>query len=104
MVPLAGLIEATVGAAAAVYVYAPTAVTSCASGFVTTTSTAPAVCAAVVAVSCVAPSNVTAVAAVPPKLTVPPLAKLVPVITTTVAPVELPLLGATSPIEGGAPR
>ena len=67
----------------------------CVSGFVTTTLTAPAVRAGVVAVSWVALLKVTAVAAVPPKVTVAPETKLVPVIVTEVPPAVGPELGET---------
>ena len=53
---------------------------------VTTTLTAPAACAAVVAVIEVALATVTFVAAVPPKLTVAPARKPVPVMVTAVPP------------------
>ena len=49
---------------------------------VTTTSTGPAACAGVTAVSNVALSTVTSVAATPSKVTVVPVAKPVPVIVT----------------------
>ena len=63
---------------------------------VTTTSTAPAGWAGVVAVMLVALTTVTPVAAVPPKVTVAPLTKPVPVMVTDVPPVERPLVGLTA--------
>jgi hypothetical protein len=71
------------------------------SGLVTTTLTAPAAWAGVVAVREVLLTTVTPVAAVPPKLTVAPVAKLVPVIVTAVPPAVGPLVGAT-PVTVGA--
>ena len=63
------------------------------SELVTTTSTAPAAWAAVVAVSEVLLTTVTLVAAVPPRLTVAPAAKPVPVTVTAVPPLLVPELG-----------
>ena len=60
---------------------------------VTTTSTAPAACIAVVAIIDVLFTTVTPVAAVPPKLTVAPARKFVPVMVTAVPPPVLPELG-----------
>ena len=57
------------------------------------TFTAPAAWAAVVAVIDVLLTSVTAVAAVPPRLTVAPARKPVPVIVTAVAPLIVPELG-----------
>ncbi len=65
-----------------------------ASVLVTTTLTAPEVCAAVVAVIEVLLTTVTPVAAVPPRLTVAPERNPVPVIVMGVPPVVVPLLGA----------
>jgi hypothetical protein len=62
---------------------------------VTTTSTAPAAWAGVVAVIEVEFTKVTPVAAVPPKVTVAPLTKFVPVMVTAVPPMSGPLVGAT---------
>src|SRR5438445_7858527 len=59
----------------------------------TTTFTAPAAWAAVVAVSEVLLTTVTLVAAVPPRLTVAPAAKPVPVRVTAVPPLLVPELG-----------
>ena len=58
--------------------------------FVTTTVTAPVACAAVVAVIEVLLTTVTPTAAVPPRLTVAPLRKPVPVIVTAVPPFAVP--------------
>ena len=65
------------------------------SGLVTTTLTAPAACAGVVAVRLVLLTKPTPVAAAPPKLTVAPDTKLVPVMMTAAPPPIEPLLGAT---------
>src|SRR5580704_14041025 len=59
----------------------------------TTTFTAPAAWAGVVAVILVLLDTVTAVAAVPPRLTVAPLRNPVPVIVTTVPPLAVPDVG-----------
>src|SRR5262245_2849287 len=56
----------------ALYVKAPVSVAVWPSGFFICTLHAPAACAAVVALSCVDETNVTAVAATPQKLTVAP--------------------------------
>ena len=64
-----------------------------ASVLVTTTFTAPAACAAVVAVIDVLLTTVTLVAAVPPRLTVAPARKPVPVIVTGVPPAVVPDVG-----------
>jgi hypothetical protein len=69
---------------------------------VTTTSTAPAACAGVVAVIDVALATVTPVAAVPPIVMVAPVAKLAPVIVTAVPPPVLPLVGAIALTVGDA--
>ena len=61
---------------------------------VTTTLTAPAACAAVVAVIEVLLATVTPVAAVPPRLTVAPVRNPVPVIVTGVPPAVVPEVGA----------
>ena len=62
---------------------------------VTVTVTAPALPAGVVAVIVVLFTTATFVAAVPPKVTVAPVAKFVPVIVTAVPPAVPPLLGDT---------
>ena len=66
----------------------------CPSLLVTTTFTAPAACAGVVAVIDVALTTTTPVAGVPPRLTVAPATKPVPVIVTGVPPAVGPLVGA----------
>jgi hypothetical protein len=63
--------------------------------FVTVTVTAPALPAGVVAVIDVLLTTTTLVAAVLPKVTVAPAAKLVPVMVTAVPPVVDPLFGLT---------
>src|SRR4051812_14117436 len=63
--------------------------------FVTVTFTAPAACAGVFAVICVALTTTTLVAAEPPKVTVAPLLKPVPAIVTDVPPRVVPLGGVT---------
>ena len=60
---------------------------------VTTTLTAPAACAAVVAVIEVLFTTVTPVAAVPPRLTAAPLKKPVPVMVIAVPPAVVPEVG-----------
>ena len=65
-----------------------------ASVLVTTTFTAPAACAGVVAVIEVLFTTVTPVAAVPPSFTVAPARKPVPVRVTLVPPFAVPELGA----------
>src|SRR5204863_9694461 len=77
-------------------------VPTCPSGFVTVTSTVPSACAGVLAVIDVALATLTFVAAVPPKATVAPLTKFVPLIVTDVPPAIGPLLGATLVIVGPA--
>ena len=64
-------------------------------GLVTSTSRAPAVPAGVRAVSCVALTNVTLVADVPPTRTVAPDAKFVPVRVMLVPPAVGPVEGET---------
>src|SRR5438128_10964537 len=71
---------------------------------VTTTSTAPAAWAAVVAVSEVLLTTVTLVAAVPPRLTVAPAAKPVPVTVTAVPPLLVPELGEIALTVGAEAR
>ncbi len=51
----------------------------------------------------VAELTLTAVAAVPPNVTVAPLTKSVPVMVTPVPPAVDPLFGATDVTAGGAP-
>jgi hypothetical protein len=62
---------------------------------VTVTVTAPAACAGVVAVIVVLLVTTTLLAAVPPNVTVAPVAKFVPVIVTAVPPSVDPLFGLT---------
>ena len=57
------------------------------------TDTAPAACAGVLAVMLVALTTVTPVAAVPPRLTVAPVKKPVPVMVTAVPPLVVPVAG-----------
>ena len=68
---------------------------------VTTTSTAPAACAGVVAVTCVAEPTVNEVAAVPPKVTDVVLLRFVPVIVTAVPPAVGPDDGTIVDTVGG---
>jgi hypothetical protein len=68
---------------------------------VTATATAPAACAGVVAVIVVLLLTTTLVAAVPPNVTVAPVAKFVPVIVTAVPPAVVPLFGLTLVTVGG---
>src|SRR5207237_7805899 len=68
--------------------------------FVRTTLTGPAACAAVVAVIVVLLTTFTFVAALPPRVTVAPAAKFVPVIVTAVPPVAGPGVGVL-PLSGG---
>jgi len=63
--------------------------------FVTTTLTARAPCVAVVAVIVVLFTTVTPVADVPPRLTVAPVRKPVPVMVTAVPPAVVPDGGVT---------
>jgi hypothetical protein len=75
------------------------------SGLVTVTLTAPAACAGVVAVIVVAFTTVTPVALVPPRVTVAPLTKPVPLIVTLVPPAvgpEVGLIPVTVGAGGGA--
>ena len=74
-----------------------------ASVLVTTTLTAPAACAGVVAVIEVALTTMMLVAAVPPKVTVAPVAKFVPVIVTFWPPARGPELSAIA-VTVGAPK
>jgi hypothetical protein len=99
--PLLGLTLVTVGAVGDVYVNPLVNVPVCVSGLVTTTFTAPAACAGVVAVICVPLTTTTFVAPVPPNVTVAPVTKFVPVMLTAVPPAPGPLLGLT-PVTVGA--
>ena len=97
--PLLGVTEVTEGAAAAKLkqeVHEPL----CASGLVTTTFTAPAVCAVVVPVMVVA-LIVATVSADPPNETEAPATKSLPVIVTDVPPAAAPLFGTTEVTAGG---
>ena len=69
--------------------------------FVTTTLTAPAACAGVVAVIEVLLTMVTAVAAVPPRVTVAPTRNAVPLIVTNVPPTTGPEVGEIAVTLGG---
>ena len=71
------------------------------SGLATITLTAPAACAGVVAVIETLLTNVTAVAGVPPKLTVAPDWKPVPAMLTLVPPAIVPDTGDIEAIVGG---
>jgi hypothetical protein len=71
-------------------------------GLVTVTAAAPATPAGVVAVIVVLLVTTTFVAAVPPNVTVAPVAKFVPVIVTAVPPAVVPLFGLTLVTVGGA--
>jgi len=98
--PLFGVTEATVGAGAT-YVKQPEQVPLCVSAFVTITFTAPAACGVVVPVIVVA-LTVATVSAEPPKDTVAPAWKPVPLTVTDVPPAALPLVGATAVTVGAA--
>ncbi len=67
----------------------------------TTTLTAPAAWVGVVALMDVLLTTVTPVAAVPPRLTVAPDRKPVPVMVTAVPPLALPVLGMIALTVGG---
>ena len=70
------------------------------SELVTTTFTAPVACVGVFAVIEVLLTTVTFVAAAPPKLTLAPDRKFVPVIVTPLAPPEEPEFGDTEVTAG----
>ena len=72
-----------------------------ASGLRTTTSRAPAVPAGELAVSCVALTKATLVAAVPPTVTVAPETNPVPVSVIVVPPAVGPLFGETAVLYNG---
>src|ERR1700690_1130196 len=76
-----------------VYVYPLVKVPLLASLLVTNTFTAPAACAAVVAVIDVLLTTLTPVAAVPPRLTVAPDRKPVPAMVTDEPPFAVPVFG-----------
>jgi hypothetical protein len=98
--PLFGLTLVTVGGARYVNPLAKLPLNPL--GFVTATATAPTAPAGVVAVIVVAFVTTTFVAAVPPNVTVAPVAKFVPVIVTAVPPAVVPLFGLTLVTVGGA--
>src|SRR6185369_2407669 len=75
------------------YVYPPLRFADWLSGLVTLTTATPAVCAGVVATSCVVELKVTETAAVPPNVTFAPETKCEPVIVTTVPPALVPCVG-----------
>jgi len=79
----------------------PLHVPLCASGFVTTTFTAPAVCAVVVPVMLIA-VIVEVVSAEPPNETVAPAWKPLPFTVTAVPPALGPLFGVTDVADGAA--
>jgi hypothetical protein len=87
---------------ATVYVYPLARLPLWEPGLVTVTVTAPAAPAGVVAVIDVLLTTVTPVAATPPKVTVAPAAKLVPVMVMAVPPAVEPLLGDTPVMVGVA--
>ena len=96
-VPEVGLIPVTVGAGfEELKVYPPLSVPLWPSVLVTTTSTVPAVCAGVVAVTAV-PSSfaIVAVADAPPSFTVAPGRNHAPLMVTNVPPLDAPELGET---------
>ena len=72
----------------------------CPSGFVTVTLTLPKVWAGVIAVTDELLTTVTLIAAVPPKLTIAPDTKLLPLMVTDVPPIDVPLFGLTVLIVG----
>ena len=95
MPPAAGPTASKMTPGGARYVNAFASVPLWPSLFVTLTLTAPAACEGVVAVIVVALTTVTAVAAVPPMMTVGPDRKPVPLIVTAVPPLVVPETGAT---------
>jgi hypothetical protein len=97
--PLFGVTDVTVGAAT--YVKHPVQVPLCASLLVTTTLTAPAACAVVVPVIEVG-AIVDTVSDEPPKETVAPAWKPLPLTVTDVPPAAFPLFGATDVTAGPA--
>ena len=101
--PEAGVTAVMIGVfVAPVYVNAPMRVADWPSGLVTCTSRPPAVPAGVRAVSCVALTNATFVATVPPTRTVAPEVKLVPVSVIVVPPAVGPDDGVTDVMVGPA--
>src|SRR5512138_3552990 len=98
--PLDGVAELTAGGGGATYVNAPASVAERPSGFVTVTLTRPATCAGAVAEMETAETLPTA-AAVPPTVTVAPVWKFAPEMTSAVPPAVGPLAGDTEAMEGG---
>src|SRR6185312_2164859 len=101
VVPDCGIIEVIVDT---LYVKLAGRVTTWFPGLVTVTSTTPAACGPVRPIICVALLTVTDVAAAPPRETVAPVAKFVPVIVTESPPKIDPMVGRIAVIEGGGPR
>jgi len=101
--PIDGLIAVTVGGGPT-YANPLGSVAAWPSILVTTMSTAPAACAAVVQAIFVDDSKATVAAATPPMETVVPLAKFVPVIVTAVPPATGPDKGETDATVGSGPR
>ncbi len=93
--PLAGATLVTVGAGAR-YVKPAGRLPLCASGIGHDDGHRPAACAGVVAVRVVPVTTVTVVAEVPPRVTVAPAVKPVPVIVTLVPPVVGPAGGGNA--------
>ena len=101
--PDVGTIDVTAGATALYVNWSAPEVADVPPDVVTVTSTVPVVnFAGEVAVTVVELTTLTPVAAVPPKLTVAPLMKFVPVIVTAVPPPDGPLFGLT-PVTVGTP-
>ena len=99
--PLLGLTEVTVGGADARNVnWSPALVEEVPAPFVTVTSTVPAATAGETAEIEVGEFTTTPAAAVPPKFTVAPLTKLVPVMVTWVPPPVGPEFGLTAETVG----
>ena len=98
--PEVGLTVVTAGGATNVKPFGRLAIWP--SRLVTTTVTAPALCAGVVSVIEVALTTITFVAATPPTVTVAPAVKSVPVSVTAVPPAAGPDAGLTVVTVGGA--
>ena len=94
--PCVGLRPVTVGKSAKVYWSAGALIGEVPPAVVTLTSTVPAACAGVVTVIEVAETTLMLVPAAPPKSTVAPEMKCVPVMVTDVPPAELPEIGLTA--------
>src|SRR3989442_1757360 len=100
--PDVGLTPVTVGAGGATYVNWSAALVALDwPPTVTTTSAAPATCAGVVALSCVALTKLTPVATAPPTVTVAVASKFVPLIVIAVPPLVAPEVGLTPVTVGG---